>query len=90
MKQIIIDTREPFEFAASHVKGAVNIPPMEFMKPTLPKKLADIEKDDEIVLYCRSGARSNTVGHILRQHGFTNIVNGINENHVKKLLAARG
>lgn len=88
MSRIIIDTREPFEYASSHVNGAINIPPAEFMKSTLPKKLRDVPKDEEIVLYCRSGARSNTVGHILRAQGFTNIVNGINENHVRKLLAS--
>ncbi len=86
MKTIIIDTREPFEFASSHVNGAINIPPGEFMKSKLPKKLADAHLDDQIIVYCRSGARSNTVGHILRGHGFTNIVNGINENHVRKML----
>lgn len=88
MKQIIIDTREGFEFAASHVSGAINIPPVEFMKQKLPKKLDGVQKDDQIIVYCRSGARSNTVSHILKAHGFTNIVNGVNENHVRKLLAA--
>lgn len=87
MNQIIIDTRESFEYAASHVKGAINIPPAQFMKPSLPKQLEALDKDTQIILYCRSGARSNTVGHILRTHGFSNIVNGINENHVRKLLS---
>lgn len=86
MNTIIIDTRESFEYASSHVKGAINIPPAEFMKSKLPKKLQNAAIDDQIILYCRSGARSNTVGHILRGHGFTNIVNGINENHVRKML----
>ncbi len=86
MKYTIIDTREPFEYAASHVPGAINIPPGEFMKPSLPKELAEIEKDTDIIVYCRSGARSNTVGHILRSHGFSSIKNGINEHHVRKLL----
>lgn len=88
MKRIIIDTRENFEFAASHVNGAINIPPAKFMTGKLPKKLADVDKDTEIIVYCRSGARSNTVGHILGQHGFTNIKNGVNEHHVRKYIAA--
>lgn len=87
MKTLIIDTREAFEYAASHAPDAINIPPAEFMKPELPKQLLDVAKDDQIILYCRSGARSNTVGHILRGYGFTNIVNGINEHHVRKLLS---
>lgn len=88
MKRIIIDTREDFEFASSHVNGAINIPPAKFMSGKLPKKLADVDKDTEIIVYCRSGARSNTVGHILTQHGFTNIKNGVNEHHVRKYIAA--
>ncbi len=88
MNRIIIDTREDFEFAASHVQGAINIPPAKFMGGKIPKKLDGVEKDTEIIVYCRSGARSNTVGHILSQHGFTNIKNGVNEQHVRKYLAS--
>jgi len=88
MSRIIIDTRESFEYKMSHVKGAINIPPQKFMQPNLPKELEGVSKDEEIVVYCRSGQRSNTVGQILRSHGFTNIVNGINEHHVAKLLAS--
>lgn len=82
MKTIIIDTREPFEFAAGHVKGAINIPPMDLMRG-LPKQLRDIPKDTELILYCLSGARSNTSIQILRQHGFTNMINGVNRRQVE-------
>lgn len=84
-KTLIIDTREPFEYAQSHVPGAINIPPAEFMAG-LPKKLRDVAKDEQIILYCRSGQRSNTCSMILRAAGFTNLVNGKNEGHVRKLL----
>lgn len=86
MRPIIIDTREAFEYASSHVDGAINISTQEFMSPTIPSALADTPKDAPIIVYCRSGARSNTVGHILKGHGFTNITNGINEHHVLRLL----
>lgn len=89
MKQFILDTREPFEYDASHTVGAINTPPAEFMKAEMPAALVDAKPDDEIIVYCRSGMRSNTVGQILRSHGFTNIVNGINEHHVTKLLKER-
>jgi rhodanese-related sulfurtransferase len=82
---VIVDTREPFEYAASHVEGAINISPMEFMRG-LPDKLKDVPKDEQIILYCRSGQRSNTCSMILRQFGYTNLVNGTNEQHVRKLL----
>lgn len=82
---VIVDTREPFEYAASHVEGAINISPMEFIRG-LPDKLKDVPKDEQIILYCRSGQRSNTCSMILRQFGYTNLVNGTNEQHVRKLL----
>ncbi|MBC7512131.1 rhodanese-like domain-containing protein [Candidatus Saccharibacteria bacterium] len=89
MKQYILDTREPHEYRDSHVDGALNTPPQEFMGDGLPVVLADAAKDDEIVVYCRSGMRSNTVSQLLEMQGFTNIVNGINEHHVAKLLSER-
>lgn len=85
---IIIDTRSPEEYATSHVKGALNLPPETFMATPVPAALADTPKDTPIVVYCRSGARSNTVKAILSGQGFTNITNGINQGHVEKLLAA--
>ena len=81
MKRIIIDVREPFEYAMGHVKGALNIPPAKLMRG-LPDELADVPKDTEIVLYCLSGARSGASARFMQQYGFTNLVNGINKDHV--------
>ncbi|MFZ1360667.1 MAG: rhodanese-like domain-containing protein [Candidatus Saccharimonadales bacterium] len=82
MSRIIVDVREPLEFKLGHVKGAINIPPSKMMSG-VPDKLAGTPKDTEIILYCISGSRSNTATHILRQYGFTNLVNGINKGQVK-------
>ena len=81
MKRIIIDVREPYEYANGHVKGAINLPPSELMKGA--KELEDIPKDTELVLYCVSGSRSNVSMHFLRNLGFTNLVNGINRQQVE-------
>ena len=86
---IIIDTREPSEYARSHVDGAINISSMEFMSGKVPKALEDVAKDHPIILYCLSGQRSNTCSMILRRHGFSELVNGINEQQVRKLLSKR-
>jgi len=86
MDRIIVDTREQIEYDASHVEGAINITPAEFMDGPIPDQLKDVEKDVEVLLYCRSGARSNACGYILRDHGFMNIVNGTNEHITRKLL----
>ena len=83
MTTIFIDVREPYEFSTGHVKGALNIPPAELMQD-VPDVLADTPKDTEIVLYCRSGARSNVGMQLLRRQGFTKLVNGINQDHVEE------
>lgn len=82
---IIIDTRSSVEFQSGHVEGAINISPDQFMAG-LPKELENVAKDEQIIVYCLSGARSNVVKHILGQHGFTNVTNGINKDHTEKLL----
>lgn len=81
MNRIFVDVREPFEYATGHVKGAINIPPSKLIAGA--RKLKDVPKDTEIVLYCLSGSRSNASMHILRQMGYTNLVNGINKQQVK-------
>lgn len=81
MSRLIIDVREPEEYAMDHVDGAINIPPSEIM--TGSPKLADIPKDTGLILYCVSGSRSNVSANILRSQGFTNIINGINKQQVK-------
>ncbi|HCM52325.1 TPA: hypothetical protein DIS56_04360 [Candidatus Saccharibacteria bacterium] len=81
MSRMIIDVREPEEYARGHVEGALNIPPAEIMNSA--KALANVPKDTELVLYCTTGSRSNICKNILGSIGFTNVVNGINKDHVK-------
>lgn len=81
MKPIIIDVREPFEYADSHVEGALNIPPSELMAGA--KKLEGVAKDTPLILYCKSGSRSNVSMHILHGLGYTNLTNGINQRQVE-------
>lgn len=80
MNRIIIDVREPIEYERGHANGAINIPPAKIMAGAA--ELKDIPKDTELVLYCVSGSRSNASMHYLQQLGFTNLVNGINKQHV--------
>jgi phage shock protein E len=84
-KPIVIDTREPDEYANSHLEGAINIPAAVFLNG-IPDQLVDLDKAQPIILYCRSGQRSNTVEMILRSYGFTNLTNGINEHHARKIV----
>lgn len=84
MKRLIIDVREPYEYETGHVEGAINIPPSKLLEGA--SELKDIDKDTELIVYCLSGSRSNASINILKQMGFTNLVNGINQNHVKAKL----
>lgn len=81
MQRMFIDVREPIEFAMGHVKGAINIPPSKLMAGA--EQLKDVPKDTELVLYCLSGSRSNVSINILREMGFTNLVNGVNKKQVQ-------
>lgn len=81
MNRIFIDVREPYEYERGHVEGAINLPPADLM--TGAKALKDVDKDTELVLYCLSGARSNASMPYLKQLGFTNIINGINKDHIR-------
>lgn len=80
MDRIIIDVREPEEFAGGHVEGALNIPPLQLLSK--PDQLADVPKDTELILYCNSGSRSRVAINILQDQGFTNLINGVNKDHV--------
>jgi phage shock protein E len=80
MSRFIIDVREPEEYATGHVENALNIPPSELMGRT--DKLAAIPKDAEVILYCKTGSRSNVTKNILESMGYTNVINGINKDHV--------
>lgn len=77
----LIDVREPDEFAAGHIEGAVNMPrgTLEFAINRHPL-LAEIAEtspvelpDTEIVLYCGSGARSALAAQSLKAMGFKNV-----------------
>lgn len=81
MNYTVIDVREPEEFEQGHIDGALNIPPSALMSGT--KVLDTIAKDSPIIIYCRTGSRSNVSKQILESLGYTNITNGINKEQVK-------
>lgn len=81
MNYTVIDVREPEEFKEGHIDGALNIPPSALMAGA--KELADIAKDTPIIVYCRTGSRSNVAMQILESLGYTNTTNGINKEQVR-------
>ena len=74
---IILDVRTPEEFADRHIPGAINVPNETIGTEDIPE-LPD--KDQLILVYCRSGNRSKQASEKLAALGYTNIVEfgGIN------------
>lgn len=64
---LLIDVREPAEFAAGHVPGAVNIPIVD-----LPAKLDDLI-GRSVVVMCGGITRGRTGAEILRNSGVTDV-----------------
>ncbi len=71
-EQVVIDVRTPAEFAEGHVEGAVNIPFDTILKGV---DQHDIKKDDDLVLYCRSGRRAGIALDNLKTAGFEKVIN---------------
>ena len=74
---LILDVRTPEEFTAGHIPGAINIP-NETIGSEAPALLPD--KNQRILVYCRSGNRSKQASEKLAALGYTNITEfgGIN------------
>jgi len=64
----VLDVRTPDEYAAGYVPGAVNIP-----YDQLASRLAEVPKDREVVVYCRSGRRAEIAGQVLAGQGYTKL-----------------
>jgi len=66
----VIDVRQPSEIASGTVPGAKPLP-----LHTLPLNLHLLDRGKDLVLVCRSGARSAQACHFLQQQGFGNVYN---------------
>jgi rhodanese-related sulfurtransferase len=73
---IIIDVREPSEFADGHVTGAINVP-RGLLEFNIWPEVGYPDKTDmgkKITLYCKTGGRAALAAKSLRELGFTNVV----------------
>lgn len=68
---IILDVRRPDEYQAGHIPGAINIPNETIGSEALPQ-LPD--KDQTILVYCRSGNRSKQASEKLAALGYTQVL----------------
>lgn len=62
---IVVDVRTKEEYETGHVKGALNIPYDEINEEV------ELDKDKTILVYCRSGKRSEIAYHTLKELGYT-------------------
>ncbi|WP_458295169.1 rhodanese-like domain-containing protein [Nocardioides terrisoli] len=77
----VLDVREPHEYVAGHVPGAVPMPMNE-----VPERVAELPRDRVVHVICQSGGRSRQVTDFLRGRGVdaVNVAGGTGE------WAARG
>lgn len=62
---ILVDVREPIEFAQAHVPGALLIPMSQ-----LPSRLAEFDKTEPIYVICATGNRSSAMTVLLIAQGY--------------------
>ena len=81
---LIIDVRTAEEFAAGHFPGAINIPHEDIIQGI---KESNVGKNQTVLLYCRSGNRSDQAEIKLQSSGFSGAKN---VGGLEALLAATG
>lgn len=66
---ILIDVREPWEWAQGFIEGAAHVP-----LNSLPGRVDDFPRDAALVIYCAHGIRSWHAAAFMMQQGFTAVV----------------
>lgn len=68
---LLLDVRTDEEFVTGHIPNAINIPVQE-----LEERLNELkDKNEKILIYCKSGRRSVIACEILEEYGYTNLYN---------------
>lgn len=68
---VIVDVREPYEFAEGHIKGAINIP----YGGAKNRALKELSPNDRIVFVCHRGPMGDELGELLSKNGYKNVYN---------------
>jgi len=70
-KVLILDVREPNEFAAGHLPGAISVP-RGLIEFTIFKKISDLSA--KVYVYCKTGGRAALATKTLQDLGYTNAI----------------
>jgi phage shock protein E len=81
MSMTVIDVRTEAEWDTGHLEGALHIEWQDILNIS-----SDIQKDEEIFLYCRSGNRSGKATKILVDAGYINAKNAGSIEDASELL----
>ena len=81
MSMTVIDVRTEAEWNTGHLEGALHIEWQDILKVS-----SDLQKDEEIFLYCRSGNRSGKATKILIEAGYVNAKNAGSILNASELL----
>lgn len=68
-RPVVVDVREPGEFAAGHLPGALHVPQAD-----LAPRLSEITRDREVLVVCAAGARSLRAAQFLMGVGYERVV----------------
>lgn len=74
-RPFLLDVRQPEEFAESRIEGSVLIPLNE-----LPARVGELDPSRELIVICRSGARSARACQLLEERGFRDVTNLVGGN----------
>jgi|DewCreStandDraft_1066081.scaffolds.fasta_scaffold00034_100 phage shock protein E len=83
----VVDVRTPEEFRQGHLPGATNVP-LDQLSRLAPKVFPD--KTQPLLLYCRSGRRSEMALQELRSLGYSNVWNLGGLTRAQKILKQAG
>jgi len=69
---VILDVRPKEEFEEEHVPGAINL---DYEGHEFKKKVENIDKEKDYIIYCRSGIRGGYFMGIMKELGFPHVYN---------------
>ncbi len=67
---VALDVRQPDEFAAGHIEGAIHVP-----LGSVATRLSEVPRDRPVVVYCGHGERASSAVSLLERAGFASLLN---------------